>query len=828
MPTALSENVKLDPNGFPSSMISPAEKGKNWCLKYLRAFHGEYSAGGGKILRYAAADYDKYRLYAEGRQPIDQYKQMLGTQKRKGKKDMSWRNLDWNILAILPTMVELVKNKVLGQQKDILITAIDPVSQNEERIRRNQLMAHIANLPLIQQAEQQFGVKTESPFDEGMPVPQNMEEIELHMQMFPKDRYIMETYDQIDRTMNLNGWKQIWNDVIDDLSKVGIGGTKTYLDVNGVIRVRRIIPERVITNNCMKADFSDMTRIGEYIQLSISELRASVPRGTFTEEDYARMASMASGTTYNTVGIETYFRTNYRYPYDNEKVLILDGEWFSADDFAYVKEISNRGNLNLEQQKDPYWLNRVVTVDENGVQRTGVSDQQYVDFHRAKGSNRVVLRDSVNNLYGGKWIVGTNYVYDWGLKSNMQRSMNRLGDCRSNYNLYTFFDSFIRKAEPIADDIQRNWLMYQTMQAQSKPNGLAINKRALTTMSTAGKGGTEFDELDMLQMYAETGNMVYKAEDAAGRPYPFDPIKELKGGLNEAAVQYLELIRNDIDMLRMIFGLNEATDGSTPNPKLGKAIAEMMEQNTNTALGSVYHAYSWLFEKTVESIALLIPDAELIKTMAKDEGLGESSGDFFRANNDVTFREMGIKIEDGPTNEAKMRLDKYVQLALTNQEINLEDAYLIETEPNLMRAFHLLTLKRKQKAQQMQQQQQQMFEIETQKNVQSAQATAGAKKDADLALVQAEVWKAQQLHPLAMEVQAATFTAQVILEKMKAGAVLDQQEEEAIARYRETFLKTQSQERIAYSQQRSQEMIAEENRKAQAQQRRAQAAKKSA
>ena len=793
----MAKPMKMNVQGFPSSQINPAEKGKEWCLAYCKAFNNEFALGGGKVLRYVLADYEKYRQYAAGKQNIDQYKQMLTTKKNRGKNDPSWRNIDWNILPIIPTLVAVVKNKVLGQQKDIVIKAIDSLSQNEERVRKNQILTYLTNLPLMQQANQDFGVPIDSPIESGAPMPSNMQEVDLHMQMYPKDRYVMELYDQIEQVMNLNDWKELWDEVVQDLVELGIGGTKSYLDINGQIRVRRVIPERVITNNVIKPDFSDLTRVGEFIEMSISELRASVPKGTFSEEDYAKMAMQASGTWYNVVGNDAFFRTNYRYPYDHEKVIVLDAEWFSADDYAYVKEFSGRGNLNLQKQKNPYWLDRVEWVDEKGNKHTGVSDKQYIEFHKEKGSNREVIRDSVINLYGAKWVVGTSYIFDWGLKSNMQRSLSRLGSCKSNYNFYTFFDSYMRRAEPLADQIQINWLQHQQQVAMSRPSGLKINKRALTTLSTSGKGGVELNEMDIFQMYTETGNMIYKAEDAAGRPYPFDPIQELKGGLNEAALQHLEVIIQHIDFLRTVFGLNEATDSSTPNPKLGKAIAEMLEQNTNTALGTVYHAYSWLFEQTVRSIALLVPDAELIKTTAKDEALGETSGQFFRANNDLTFREFGIKIEDGPTHEVRQQLQRYIELSIQAQEIRPEDAYLIETEKNIMRAYWLLAVKRRQKMDEDAQKQQQVFEMENQKNIESATATAQAKMEADMATMQAEMEKEFALHPLKKELASLDIVGKIILKKMETGVALSKQESDALMKYVEIINKADTAIQVA-------------------------------
>lgn len=795
--------IKLDTFGFPSSLISPADKQtREYYLLFEKAFHREHNSGTGFGRIKSLGDDEKNRLYAKGMQPQDQYKPMLGIIRNKGKKDISWRNLDWNILPILPTLVSVVKNKVLSQKKDVIIKAIDRQSQTEERTRKNEILTYLTNLHLAQQAEQDFGVPVESPLDPGAPLPANMQELELHLQMFPKDRYVMELYDNVERVKTVNNWTQIWEDVVDDLVSVGQGGTKCYIDINGSVRVRRVKKEALITNNIVNADFSDLTRIGEYIQMSISELRASVPRGTFTEAEYAKMASTATGKNYTTKGVDQYFRTNYCYPYDHEKLTVLDAEWIAADDYAYVVERSNIGNLMISKQKDPYWLDKVEWND-NGKQMMGVTDQQYIDYHKNLGSEKEIIRDSVNNLYGAKWIVGTDYVFDYGLKSNIQRSLNRLGDCKFNYNLYTFFDSYMRRAEPLADQIQLNWLQHQHHVSQSKPSGLKINKRALTSISVGGKGGMELDELEVLRMYTETGNYVYKGEDAAGRPYQFDPIQELKGGMNEAAIQHFELMKAHIDLLRTIFGLNEATDSSTPNPKLGKAIAEMLEQNTNTALGSVYHAYSKLFEDTIKSICTLVADAELIKNSAKDESLGTSSGEFFRANSDVTHRELGIKIEDGPTTEVRNTLRKYIELSLGNKEIYPEDSYLVENEDNIMRAYHMLAQARKKKKEDDMRIAQQQYDMEQEKNIQSAMAGEQAKVQLQMQANQSDIEKAYAIHDLDMEKLVVEQMGNLRLKQLELGYQENETDKELMASLNETLIKV-----------RAQIQIAQENRKA--------------
>src|SRR6187399_1966694 len=98
-------SLKSEPSenyGFPSHLIPADKKGKEWCLKYIKAFYKEHTNAGGKVLRSAFEQYEIWRAYANGKQPIDQYKQWMGVIATAGKKQISWKNLDWNILPLIP------------------------------------------------------------------------------------------------------------------------------------------------------------------------------------------------------------------------------------------------------------------------------------------------------------------------------------------------------------------------------------------------------------------------------------------------------------------------------------------------------------------------------------------------------------------------------------------------------------------------------------------------------------------------------------------------------------------------------------------------------
>lgn len=750
--------------GFPSHDLPPDKKDKKWHLQYVKAFDKEFTTGTGKILRWAYEDYQKWRMYANGKQPIDQYKDLMGIAKRKGKRDPTWRNLDWNILAIFPRFKTVIKNRLLSQPGEIIISAIDQTSMTLERKRKAEAIEYMANKQFYDDVEKQYGVAVESPFDPGTPTPQNASELETHMQMYPKNRAIMYMKDQVDLAFVNNDGKQIDEEIMDDLIECGIGCTRTWIDAAGAIRITRVTPERLITNSCIKKDFSDLIRIGYYEEITISQLRSEVTKGTFTEEQLAEIASNVSGTSYDVLGGGKFFELNNRYPYDHERITVLRAEWFSADSLAYVKSTNSAGNIALQKRDNPYWLDGKY------------SDEEYKQFYAQKGEKREVIRDSVNNTYQCSWIVGTEHVFNYGRVSNMLRSVNSLRQVESSFTLYSMdFDSIIRQCEPILDNIQINWLQYQHHLANSKPIGVAIEKRALGTV-TIGK--EVLTTRDILRMYSETGSYIYTGTDAQGRPYPYKPIEELKGGISPAAQEHLNFIIQQIDLLRSILGLNELTDSTSPNPKIGKAVAQMVQFNTNNALGTLYHAFTSIKERTVRKITMLVPDAQNVPNKARAESLSEDNVAFMYVNRDIPFMDFGIKIDIGITAELRQRLSEHINSALkVNGGVLLpEDAALIENENNLMRAYHLLAQKRRQREKEMFDQEMAKMKQQADGNTQTAIAVEQEKQKTLAA--EAETYRLKKMADAEAELMKVREKAQwdIILKRIEVGATLSEAE----------------------------------------------------
>jgi hypothetical protein len=706
--------------GFPSDMLPMRKKAsKDWALQFSKAFQNS-----NKPL-VTSDNYIKWKKLSEGEQPIDQYKKSLGSRQRAGKPDMAWRNLDYTILPILPKFVRILKNKILSQPKDFKISAIDPWSINQERVRKNKIAAYVANQELIQ-AAQQNGVQVESPFEEGEVTPTNLKEVDLYAEAYPKNKHVVEMYDEIKQAHNVNNWDNIERDLVDEEVKQGFIGTHTYVDSKGVIRVDPARIDRIVTNPCEKRDFSDMTRWGTYIYMTISQLRVAakneIAKGEITEKQLAELASK-TGKAYNAMSTDQIYNArtfglNYQCPYDNEKVKILRWQAKSADTIAYV--ISNKdGRITLEPRDNPFWLDK-----------KGVTDTQYENYQKEQGLNRKVLRTEIENIYEAWYVCDSNIVFNYGLKGDIQRNINSLAEAKFDLNLYTLdFKSIIKDLESVAHSAQLNWLQYLHHSAKSIPDGTAINKRALTEITIGGKAGVVLDSLDLVDQYVQTGNLVYTDKDKNGQQISI-PFQQLRGGGNEKALHHLQMVFQSIDLIRNILGLNEATDASTISPDQGKGVSEMMAANTNTALGDFYYAFNYIYEETAKSIVRLVPAARKKRNPGYIEALGMESQLYSEANSDMDFLDFGISVDVGWNEEKKNSLRVAAQSSLKAAGGTLlpQDVYIIENEKNPERAFMILDAKTKQRKQEDEQAALRLQQMNGQIQQQSAQAAEQAKQ----------------------------------------------------------------------------------------------------
>lgn len=388
---------------------------------------------------------------------------------------------------------------------------------------------------------------------------------------------------------------------------------------------------------------------------------------------------------------------------------MLDLEFFSVDEKVYEKRKNSKGNLVVGK----------------------------TDYKNAtkKKRNKVFKRVSYKTVYKGCWVVDSDFVFNAGLCTNMERVKDQLIDTKLSYHIfaYNFHDmnvsSIMEQLIPIADNIQIAWYRLQHCIAEAVPKGLQIDLDALEDIPL-GKGGSQLTPLEVIDLFKQKGVLVFRSKDIEGNLTNYKPIAELENGVSADLERYVNVINYNMGLIRSIIGLNELTDGSTPDPRTLTTTATLAEQGSNNSLYSMVISRKRLLEKMAESTLNKIQD--IMKRGGNIKGyvmaLGRGTKKFFELSKTATRHEFGIKLEDKATPEQKELLTQMIMSKLGEDTIELEDAFFIKSIDNLKVAEQVLSYRVKKRKEKKQQEAMQMQQMNAQVQQQSAMVAEQAKQ----------------------------------------------------------------------------------------------------
>ena len=725
---------KKNPN-FPSDFVSPEQKqSKEYALKWAKAIDGVgingegnglfqgYSSGLNSINNYAL-----WRSYARGNQSIDKYKPKLGIndKKRKDPTATSYRALNWEILDIASKYVNVLIGKLIDQNNDIGVYAVDKRAQDEKRKKRMELQEYILNKDFLNNVTKSTGIPFETPVeDDVVPVPQNMGELNIFMQMFYKEDHCMIMQDLIKIMNEQDNYTDILAEVARDLVEVGVAVTKTYRVRDKVLR-RRCVPERMVISTTNKSLIDDAKYIGEYWDLTIGQLKEIVGDELSDEEEWKKLAEQAQGSLFDNYGADEYYKANMCYPWDNTKVTVGDFVWFSPDVETYLQGTNIFGDVFVNRKQYDWWRK---------LEKKGFTEKKFNETNETK-----VIRYTLDNQYQCLWVKGTSYVFKYGKSKDMLKNESNLGKTVSPYTIYKTKKCIIESIIPTLDNIQIQWLQFQHHAAKSVPAGPAIEFTALQDISIEGKGGKSLSPKEALQIYFETGVLLWRRRDASGNLSNFKPIQEMTGGISNAMEKHFQFMIQDINLLRDQIGLNELTDASTPNSEMGKAVAEMAAGASNDALRGLYFAFDSVNLGTHQRTIMTISGMAATGLAPQyTEALGLQSMAVMKLLSDLSSHELGVYAMKQPTQQMKTWINEYCKSGILAGTLYEEEAFEIQTEPNIYRAIRLLKMYRKQKIDLKDQQMQAQYKAEESKNINSANAAAQAQQQSLMSEMQAK------------------------------------------------------------------------------------------
>jgi hypothetical protein len=690
------------------------------------------------MLNFGQSKMNEIREYALGRQSTTKYKKLLNVDEQQ---DKTWLNIDWTPPSFLTKFREIAISKLVQRRYDVNAFAVDPIAKSEEDNYFTEMKVKI----LMREAAQKAGNQEllNSPVLAPQPgEAQDLEQLKMEEQFGYKHVMSMEAEMAAALTMYQNKFEEKRKRTIENLYDFGLGGYTEYIDENGQVKLREINPENMVLSYCAKNDFSDLVHWGEVREVYVGDLAP-----WFTVEQMNQIVQSVAGRFGNPSNF--MYGTDYSKYWNRFKVLVLDFEFLSWNDYTYKEEVDNRGNVRFGKTK--YQDATKLSVTKEGVIDKMGTIPNMIDSSMKGQAEPIFMPVTRKVVYKCKWLIQTDYMYDWGMSENQIRKPSSWWDTKLNIQLYSWnfykmrFAGITERLIPLEDRASLTWFKLQNMSNKLIPYLINIDLNALEGVDFGG-GGEKMNPTKVMDFIFSNFVVPYRSTDLLSQNPNYKPVSiEASGQLAVFGQLYQEL-QNTLDMMRQISGLNELTDGSTPNAKTLVPVANAAMESTNNALYLLSFADKQLIQDLADAI---VSKVQIAVKLGKVEGyaraLGEETVKFFKINPDLSIHEFGIFIEDVPSDFERQQLIQELNIRDSQGLIEPEDKILVMSTKNLKMASMILAYRIKKRREKMQEFELQKIQEASQGNAMAVQVAEQEKRvtlqtqlEVDIARINAE------------------------------------------------------------------------------------------
>ena len=728
-------------SAFPSQVVSDAEKA-SWeygtqvgqAIEY--EWFGQGRTNGNRYLT-SWNQFHQLRLYARGEQSIQKYKDELSI-----NGDLSYLNLDWKPVPILSKFVDIVVNGISGKSYDIKAYAQDPQSIKKRTGYASMLYEDMVAKEYLDNLKQTLGIDLyQTPNIDT--IPESKDELELHMQLSYKQSVEIAEEEAIASVLAQNKFDLTRRRLNMDLTVLGMAVAKTSFNTAEGITVDYVDPAYVVYSYTEDPNFDNVYYVGEVKSITIPELKKEFP--SIGKEELERIQKMPGNNQYVT-GWGNY---------DENTVQVLYFDYKTYHNQVFKIKETPQGLMKALEKPD--------------------------SFNPPENDNFERVSRSIEVLYNGAKVLGSNEMIKWELAENMSRPTADTTKVEMNYALCAprmykgRIESLVSKCIGFADMIQLTHLKLQQVLSRMVPDGVYLDMDGLAEVDLGN--GTNYNPAEALNMYFQTGSIVGRSLTQDGDMNPGKvPIQELNSSSGQAKISALiQTYQYYLQMIRDVTGLNEARDGTAMDKNSLVGLQKMAANASNVATRHINQSSLYITLKLAENIALKIADA--LEFPLTRSALQNSISTFNIKTLDeivnLNLHDFGIFLELEPDDEEQAQLENNIQVALQQGGIDLEDAIDVRGIKNLKLANQMLKIKRKTKAKQDQANQQANIAAQGQSQADTAEKTAMAEVQKQEAIMGANVQFEQSKNQ--MEIQRMEIASQLKAQEMQAKFQYDMQ-----------------------------------------------------
>lgn len=574
--------------------------------------------------------YKVNRDWANGR--IDVRAKFSDRLEMNGK--FNYANLGWQPIQIVNRIITGLVGRWMGRNEKIEIDAIDPLSTTQKRREYENIEFLVANRRMAEELQKESGIQMIP--DEG--IPADMEELNLWASRFQRipEEILFEL--GCNDVLRSNGFYTVNKEKgLHDSAECGFVGTYTWMDDTGVIHVEPVKPENAIYSYSDFADFRDTKWRGRVVSKRISDLRREYGAefgGPLTEQQLWEIACMSKDyqledkLTWN-----LYWQTAFMRPYDEYNVDVIEFELRSVDiePYTVVTTKKNKSTLLIKGRKEK------------------------------RGDNEQIIEDKKQNIYRGVYVRNSDFLLEWGLKTNMIRPQDpkELGSAEFSYSFYMYQPYQMRNIalpqkieEPVEQMILARLKMEQLV-ARMRPTGAAVDVSALDNIDY-GLGDKNKD-VDYKKLYDQTGDIYYRGVDAEGKRVPV-PITELQNSGFLGQLQGLILLYDKhYQILKDELGEDPALISQALQPRVTASNVDVAQRSSENATDYMYRAYAECMKDTAKKISCLLKSSVTYGSKVYREILNQE---------DVAGRVFGTDIKFLPNDYELAKLEGFLNNAI--------------------------------------------------------------------------------------------------------------------------------------------------------------------
>ena len=747
---------------FPNPMATSEEKGKKgYGLKYAKSIYTQWGKidQDGSGYKNRKDTFERNRKYANGTQDTSIYRSLL-TSLDPNNGDGSMLNLDFTPVPILPKFVRIVVNKILSLSPYPNLEAIDPLSSSDKDKERRKVEMMIQAKEQLAKIEQKTGVSVGMKSKD---IPETLEEAEIFIGNNIKSS--SEIAAQIATNLTLE-WNN-FNDTtlrrcVNDLTVLGMAVVKRSNDPEYGIRTDYIDPASFIHSYTEDPNFDDIVYAGHVKYVTIQELRR-LAGDQFTDEDYKKIAASAQkryGYDRDKLNQSTYDQRSGSLSrgFDEYRVGILDFEFLSVDCEYFESKESRYGNVGFYSKGESY------KAPQNSV------------------FEREVQKLESASVYGGSYILGTDFVFDYCKKTNIPKNIHDISRTNLSYsvvatNLMDMLPkSMVDSCIGFADQLQLTHLKIQQAVAKAKPDGIIIDIEGLENVQL-GKGG-ELQPLELHDIYEQTGVFYYRSKNPEGG-FQNPPIREIGNSIRNIN-ELIGLYNHYLRMIRDATGINEVMDASTPKSDALVGVRQQALAAANNAIYDITNSSMVLYKKVcsdiVKCVQIIHPDSILFRIY--ENAIGKENMGVLSSFRNLAMYNFGVRVVKEMEEAERQYLEQNIQIALSQKEIDLEDAIAVRQLKDINQAERLLIVRRKKRIALNQQIAMQNSQQQAQIQQASAQATSQAKQQEMQMEAQLKAQELQLKSQLEAQLESVKHEFRKEIEMIKAQATLGFKEDD--------------------------------------------------